>query len=126
MSKYRKKSGVVEATLWRKNGDHPKDECGTFDNGEGPFQGEGHVVRYYRVPECDGQEKCKYCGDIMHNHGWIDTLEFEHATVGLGYIVCPGDWVITGTQGDYYPCKPYIFEATYEIVLDQEQMVMVM
>lgn len=25
-----------------------------------------------------------------------------------------GDWIIRGVQGEYYPCKPDIFEATYE------------
>lgn len=30
--------------------------------------------------------------------------------------VSPGDWVIRGVQGEYYPCKPDIFEATYEPV----------
>jgi hypothetical protein len=26
----------------------------------------------------------------------------------------PGDWVIKGISGEYYPCKPDIFELTYE------------
>ncbi len=26
----------------------------------------------------------------------------------------PRDWVIRGVQGEYYPCKPSIFESTYE------------
>ena len=26
----------------------------------------------------------------------------------------PGDWIIRGVQGEYYPCKPDIFAATYE------------
>lgn len=25
-----------------------------------------------------------------------------------------GDWVIRGVQGEFYPCKPDIFEQTYE------------
>jgi hypothetical protein len=25
-----------------------------------------------------------------------------------------GDWVIKGVKGEFYPCKPDIFEATYE------------
>lgn len=25
-----------------------------------------------------------------------------------------GDWIIKGVQGEIYPCKPDIFEATYE------------
>lgn len=27
-----------------------------------------------------------------------------------------GDWVIKGVKGEFYPCKPDIFEATYEAV----------
>ncbi len=41
--------------------------------------------------------------------GQIDTLEGVH-------IVTPGDWIITGVKGEKYPCKPDIFEATYELV----------
>lgn len=28
----------------------------------------------------------------------------------------PGDWIITGVEGEQYPCKPGIFEKTYEKV----------
>ncbi len=27
----------------------------------------------------------------------------------------PGDWLITGVNGEQYPCKPDIFEKTYEL-----------
>lgn len=30
--------------------------------------------------------------------------------------VSPGDWVICGVKGEFYPCKPDVFEATYERV----------
>ncbi len=40
---------------------------------------------------------------------WIKTLEGRHE-------VTPGDWIITGIKGEKYPCKPDIFEATYERV----------
>ncbi len=26
----------------------------------------------------------------------------------------PGDWIIKGVKGEFYPCKPDIFELTYE------------
>ncbi len=112
MAKYRKKPIVIEATQWFKNGDHPQDNVFRpfEDTGEKPTEPrEGEIVRYYRTPELDGQNKCKKCGDIMHNHGWIDTLEG-------GHIVCPTDWIIKGVQGEFYPCKPDIFEQTYEKV----------
>ena len=44
------------------------------------------------------------CGLV---NGWIKTLEG-------GYVVTPGDWIITGVKGEHYPCKPDIFEATYQ------------
>lgn len=28
----------------------------------------------------------------------------------------PGDWIITGVDGEQYPCKPSIFQKTYEIL----------
>lgn len=28
----------------------------------------------------------------------------------------PGDWIIKGVNGEFYPCKPDIFEKTYELV----------
>lgn len=41
----------------------------------------------------------------------IDTLEGKHE-------VSDGDWIITGIKGEKYPCKPDIFELTYEKVED--------
>jgi len=39
----------------------------------------------------------------------IPTLEGDHrADIG--------DWIIKGGKGDFYPCKPDIFELTYEAV----------
>lgn len=70
---------------------------------------EGDVVRYHRHPDDPGTRACQHCGKTMHVHGWIDTKEG-------GHIVCPGDWIITGVQGEHYPCKPDIFAATYEPV----------
>ena len=31
-----------------------------------------------------------------------------------------GDWIIRGVKGEYYPCKPDIFEATYERVSTED------
>lgn len=111
--KFIKKPVEIEASRWFLNGDHPQDNCEVFDSGE--FKGalmEGKVVRYFRRPGVPGNQTCKHCGHVMNNHGWIDTLEG-------GHIVCPGDWVITGVKGERYPCKPDIFEATYENAADQ-------
>jgi hypothetical protein len=37
----------------------------------------------------------------------IPTLEGDHRAD-------PGDWIIRGVAGEFYPCKPDIFDATYE------------
>lgn len=114
MAKYRKKPVVIDAVRWFKNGDHPKDGCRWIHNpDESParFLSEGKVIRRYRNPIGDGNEFCQHCKSPMHVHGWIDTLED-------GHTVCPGDWIITGIKGEYDPCKPDIFEATYEKVED--------
>ncbi|EID82984.1 hypothetical protein [Streptococcus intermedius] len=40
---------------------------------------------------------------------YIDTLE--------GVMkASPGDWIVTGVDGEKYPVKPDIFEKTYEII----------
>ena len=121
MAQYRKKPVIIEATQWFKNGDHPLDfvedqlglengEPRTFPGEERKANGwEGGVVRYFRSPDINGLNQCRHCQSIMHVHGWIDTLEG-------GHIVCPKDWIITGVNGEHYPCKPDIFEKTYEAV----------
>ncbi len=40
---------------------------------------------------------------------FIETLEGEMQ-------VNPGDWIIKGVADEFYPCKPGIFEQTYEAV----------
>lgn len=42
---------------------------------------------------------------------YIHTLEGPH-------IITAGDYIITGVKGERYPCKPDIFEMTYEKVVN--------
>jgi hypothetical protein len=48
-----------------------------------------------------------------NGHPWIATLEG-------GHVASPADWIIRGVQGELYPCKPDIFQATYEPALTRE------
>ena len=105
--KYRNKPVVIEATQWFKNGDHPIDNSFSCEQGMEGSESEGLVVRYLRLSDLSSDTLCKHCRKTFHVHGWIDTKEG-------GHIVCPGDWIITGVKGEYYPCKPDIFELTYE------------
>jgi hypothetical protein len=47
--------------------------------------------------------------ELSPKYGWVKTLEG-------GHVVTPGDYIITGIKGEHYPCKPDIFEATYDKV----------
>lgn len=38
------------------------------------------------------------------------------ATLEGSHWVSPGDWIIKGVAGWFYPCKPEIFDKTYEIL----------
>ena len=59
------------------------------------------------VSKYNATGECNKCARDNAEHGWVDTLE-------SGHVVCPGDWIITGVKGECYPCKPDVFEKTYE------------
>ena len=113
MAKFREKPVVIEATQWFKNGDHPEDRADRIDNLLGGRDTgvlyEGEVVRYFRRPDVPGDRACEKCDNAMHDHGWIENARG-------GHTVCPGDFIITGVQGERYPREPDIFDATYEPV----------
>lgn len=54
----------------------------------------------------------KHPGEAPHRIT-IETLE------GTMYAR-PGDWILRGIQGEFYPCKPDIFEATYDRVEEDQ------
>lgn len=54
------------------------------------------------APSLDGKE------DGMHSL-IIPTLEGDHTA-------SPGDWIIRGIKGEYYPCKPDIFVQSYDCI----------
>ena len=53
----------------------------------------------------DVASKCRSDGGSL----FIDTLEGTMEAK-------PNDWLIRGVKGELYPCKPDIFEATYDPV----------
>lgn len=55
---------------------------------------------------CTGGRRCAGHGP-EGSHPHIHTLEGDHTWT-------PGDWLIRGVKGEYYFCKPDIFDATYE------------
>lgn len=95
MSRFRKKPVVIEAIRWTGSnlaeviaftGKHPD-----FDRWFKSFEEyEEHVAR--------------------------DGAVFKIFTLEGTMEASAGDWIIRGVQGEHYPCKPDIFEATYEPV----------
>lgn len=51
--------------------------------------------------------------------GWlqIGTLEDGQDSYQVKHIASEGDYIIRGVQGEFYPCKPQIFEETYQEVI---------
>lgn len=64
---------------------------------------------YYNLFEI--YQKC-FNVNIPKEYAWIETLEGNMK-------VSEYDWVIKGVNGEFYPCKPDIFEKTYEPVINQ-------
>lgn len=86
MSKWRKKPVVIEAMQFQPVGSTGED-C-------------AHVEAW-----CAGEV-------VVDGQGYgilINTLEGTMRG-------SPGDWIIKGVKGEFYPCKPDIFAATYEAV----------
>ena len=86
--RYRKKPVVIEAEQYN----------GPVSIGKGSLP-----------PEAPAGVVWKSFDMTFEQYPMVPTLEGEMP-------VRPGDWIITGVKGERYPCKPDIFEATYEPV----------
>jgi hypothetical protein len=86
MPMFRKKPVVIEARQWSGGADEASCLCGWIN-------GSGRVAIYH-----NDSGDCTFI---------IATLEGDHRA-------SPGDWIIKGVRGEFYPCKPDIFDATYE------------
>ena len=70
-----------------------------------------------KLIQCDNTfDDCINCEHPIESHAYIKTISGKA-------IVCPGDYVINNPQfpDDYYPCKPDIFESTYDDMKDEEE-----
>jgi hypothetical protein len=58
--------------------------------------------------------------DDLPNPPWMPPRPYRRTffinTLEGPFVVTPGDWIITGVQGERYPCKPDIFRDTYDEV----------
>lgn len=101
MSKYRKKPIVIEAFQMTKERRLDNSEWPEWLNEawQLPVKAKGSMFS-----SADG------CSDgTKYTSLFINTLEEL-------FKIQWNDWIIRGIQGEIYPCKPDIFEATYESV----------
>lgn len=79
------------------------------------------------IPPADGSTNDVHEEAVWAFLDWCKKVDFEDFTSELdGHILIetlegtmtanPGDWIIRGVNGEFYPCKPDIFEATYDRV----------
>lgn len=79
------------------------------------------MAKYRKKPVVIEAEQFLINGEAVT---WIDGVQREPGENKPYYVqtlegplnVSHGDWIITGIKGEKYPCKPDIFEATYEQV----------
>jgi hypothetical protein len=103
MAKYRKKPIIIDAEIYRPGMEDGFD-CGCFEKQEDKPETFERKDKCW--DECTMYSIKKWC---IYMTPYINTLE------GKMYIKM-GDYIIKGVKGETYPCKPDIFEMTYEIV----------
>jgi hypothetical protein len=92
MAKYRKKPVIVEAWHWLFNDQQESDPTWIIDG-------------LNRWPDMNG---------LAFEPDHSDGPRISIATLEGVMTAIPGDYIIQGVKGELYPCKPDIFEATYE------------
>jgi hypothetical protein len=110
MKKYRKKPLVIEAAPFewgmesgvKRYNEYIPKETANFPVAMLSKKYEGYLGRYDSELEERGFERGEW-------NPYIETLEGQ-------MIIGKGDYIIKGIKGEFYPCKPDIFEATYEEV----------
>lgn len=75
------------------------------------------VIEALQLTEKSFQICCDWIGATNLDDGTAQ----EECCIGIfteegGMTAREGDWIIKGVKGEFYPCKPDIFEATYEAV----------
>lgn len=78
------------------------------------------VVEAYQLPASDEDVRdgfYEWCSRV----GFINYVSERDGTLVIPTLegdmtASPGDWIIKGVKGEFYPCKPDIFAATYEPV----------
>ena len=66
------------------------------------------------------REVAEWCGaDFGYTFGSTEPDALDIHTLEGTMAAHIGDYIIKGVQGEFYPCKPDIFAATYEEVINE-------
>lgn len=101
---FRKKPVIIEAVRW----DGTKS-C--FVSVVLPFLADGHED-FSHLPQAPDDPHIHRGIGVSGGSVYIPTLEGTMSAA-------PGDWIIKGVNGEFYPCKPDIFEKTYEPIVQE-------
>lgn len=75
------------------------------------------AMQYTRESRDDVIQWCGALGTAIGEDGARYELENIIVSTLEGEVRASlGDWIIQGIAGEFYPCKPDIFEQTYELV----------
>lgn len=70
----------------------------------------------------NSEEVCRVLGMEHGKHvRWTETGGMLIVTLEGDMLARVDDWIIKGVKGEFYPCKPDIFAATYEPVTGDEK-----
>lgn len=77
------------------------------------------MARYRKRPVVIDAVKFEVIGDVIDFAGLENTTQPVKGNIGIVTLegvmwASPGDYIIKGVKGEFYPCKPDIFESTYE------------
>lgn len=61
--------------------------------------------------------------DFMEQNIMVEGYDIIILTPEGDHRASPGDWIIKGINGEFYPCKPDIFSATYEPSLSAQHLI---
>ncbi len=67
-------------------------------------------------------ELSQHFGDFEVDSVWVDGDNLVLVTLEGEMTAKVGDWIVRGVRGEFYPCKPDIFEQTYERVFSDEEI----
>lgn len=59
-----------------------------------------------------------YCSSVVTEGMIIPTLE-DGNNSQVKHVASIGDYIIRGIKGEFYPCKPDIFELTYQVLVGE-------